>query len=116
MVKITVDGENLIILVKGISKVLALRSELTVPLKHVVIAKADPDAVYLPKGLKGPGTRVPGIIYAGTFHKDGEKVFWDVVESKNAIVIELKDDEFKKLVVEVNNPKESIELINSHIG
>ena len=116
MVTISIAGDNLMVVVNGIGKVLALRSELTVPLKHVVSAKADPQAASLPKGLKGPGTRVPGLIYAGTFHRDGEKVFWDVRNSGNAIVIDLKDEDFKQLVVEVKDPKESVELINSHIG
>jgi hypothetical protein len=116
MVTISIDGDNLMVVVSGIGKVLALRSELTVPLKHVVSAKLDPKATSLPKGLKGPGTRVPGLIYAGTFHKDGEKVFWDVRKSDCAIVIELKNEDFKQLVVEVKDPKATLQLINSHIG
>jgi hypothetical protein len=39
-----------------------------------------------------------------------------VRNSDNAIVIDLKDEDFKQLVVEVKDPKESVELINSHIG
>ncbi len=115
MVTITIAGENLVVVVNGMGKVLALRSELTIPLKHVTGAKADPEATSLPKGLKGPGTRIPGIIYAGTFHKDGEKVFWDVHNSDAAIVIDLENEDFKHLVVEVKDPTETLALINGNI-
>ena len=60
MVTISIDGDNLMVVVNGIGKVLALRSELTVPLKHVVGAKADPQAASLPKASKAQAHEYQG--------------------------------------------------------
>lgn len=69
----------------------------------------------MPKGLKAPGTAIPGIFYAGTFYDGGDKVFLDVRHANKAIVIELKNEDFKRLVVEVENPAEAVALIQDKI-
>jgi hypothetical protein len=48
-------------------------------LDHVEGAKADPEiARQWYHGIRTGGTYVPGVITAGTFYKEGERVFWDV--------------------------------------
>jgi hypothetical protein len=64
-------------------------------------------------GWKIPGTSIPGIITAGTFHKKGEKNFWDVMNKDNAIIVELKDSIYNNLFIEVENPEETLNLLNS---
>jgi len=53
------------------------------------------------------------VITAGTYYHRGQKNFWDVVKKRNAIVVELKDEKYKNLIIEVANPKEALELLNS---
>lgn len=115
MVQITIVNDNLVLSMNGFNKILSLRGELTVPLQHVRGVTADPGAIKMPKGLRAPGTAIPGLIYAGTFYHDGDKVFWNVHHAEKAIVIELADEEFKRLVVEVDNPAETVELIEKHL-
>ena len=115
MVEISVNEDKLIINVKGITKIFSLRSELTVNIKNVVSVKATLGAMKMPKGLRAPGTAIPGIFYAGTFYDGGDKVFWDVRHADKAIVIELKNEDFKRLVVEVENPAEAVALIQDKI-
>jgi hypothetical protein len=31
-----------------------------------------------PEGWRGPGTHLPGVLIAGAYHPDGDRVFWDV--------------------------------------
>ncbi len=61
--------------------------------------------------MRAPGTYVPGVIVAGTFHADGERVFWDVRDAQKAIVIHLGDEQYARLVVEVDDPSAAVELI-----
>ncbi len=39
-----------------------------------------------------PGTSIPGVLTAGTFYHDSKRVFWDVHNPENTVVIELKDE------------------------
>jgi len=54
-----------------------------------------------------PGTNVPGVITAGTFYQDGKRVFWDVHNPEKTIIIDLHDERYNELVVEVDDPNAS---------
>ncbi|MEU7854513.1 hypothetical protein [Nonomuraea sp. NPDC049141] len=55
------------------------------------------------------------MITAGTFHLDGERVFWDVHDAAKAVVIELADERYTRLVVEVDDPRATVDLVERHI-
>lgn len=105
MVEVTLNGDQLHLEVKGLDKLWSFRSRLELPVAHVRAVRADPEiAKGWWKGIRAPGTSIPGVIRAGTFHQDGKRIFWDVHDPANTIVIELHDDEFDALVVEVADP------------
>jgi hypothetical protein len=89
----------------GWDKMWAMKSHLEIPVDHVAGARRwrkESDAGF--KGIRAPGTHLPGLIVAGTFHRDGKHIFYDVHNFKNAVVIELKDEWLSRLVVEVPEP------------
>ena len=112
MARVTVENGELRVKLEGLHKIWALRRTITVPLAHVQEATADQNIVGESKGLRAPGTHIPGVFVAGTFHKNGEKVFWDVRDARRAVVIELRDESFARLVLEVADPTATVELIN----
>ena len=116
MATITIDADNLVVHVQGLDKLWALKSQLTIPLAHVRGATVDPGIVREPKGWRGPGAHLPGVIVAGTFHHDGQRVFWNVHDSAKAIVIELDDDIYQRLVVEVPDPRATLAAIERAIA
>lgn len=59
------------------------------------------------------GTNLPGVITAGTFYQDGERVFWDVHHPEKTIVIDLDDERYNELIVEVDDPEEAVKLIQT---
>ena len=65
------------------------------------------------KGLRAPGTYLPGVITAGTFHIHGERVFWDVHDANKAVVIELADEQYARLIIQVDDPRATVALIES---
>src|SRR5512132_3769816 len=69
--------------IEGVDQLWALKSRLDIPLAHVTDAEADPEAVRGWKGWRGPGAHIPGVIVAGTFHHQGDRVFWDVHDPAN---------------------------------
>ncbi len=116
MVEITFDRQDMILSVKGFHKLWALKSELRISLSHVLQARGPNGEISNPKGWKSPGTYIPGVIIAGTYRHHGKKVFWDVVDKGKAIIIDLHDDDYQQIVVEVENPMNSIKQINQKIA
>jgi hypothetical protein len=111
-------AENtLTIHVLGMDRLWALRSHLEIPLSHVLGAEADPEvARRWWQGIRSGGTHVPGVITAGTFHQEGERVFWDVHDPEKAIVIGLRDERYARLVIEVEDPPTTVAAIQEAIG
>ncbi|MEU4746226.1 hypothetical protein AB0G02_37995 [Actinosynnema sp. NPDC023658] len=113
MAKIDIDGDDLVVTIEGLDRLWALKSRLTIPLANVRGATADPGIAGEPKGNRAPGAHVPGVITAGTFHLDGERVFWDVHDPAKAVVIELADERYARLVVEVEDPRAVVALVEN---
>lgn len=116
MATISIDDDVLTVDVHGLDKLWTLKSKLSIPLGHVRGATADPGIAADRKGRRGPGAHVSGVIVAGTFHQDGEKIFWDVHDTNRAVVIELQDDTYQRLVIEVDDPRRTVELIEDAVS
>lgn len=114
MVDLTVVGDKLMVNVQGADKVWALKSSLEIPLEHVTGIRLDPEiAKGYWHGWRLPGTNLPGVITAGTYYQDGQKVFWDVHHADRALVIDLRDESYDRLVVEVEDPQAAVALIGN---
>ncbi|MDT8914676.1 hypothetical protein [Amycolatopsis sp. PS_44_ISF1] len=117
MAVLSVQGQDLVVDLVGLDKFWTLKSKLTIPLAHVRGATVDPGILDEPKGIRAPGTHLPGVITAGTFRQDGEKVFWAVHDAQKAVVVELTGDErFTRLVIEVDDPRAAVALVERATG
>jgi hypothetical protein len=67
----------------------------------------------LVKGWKVPGTHLPGIMTAGTFRSHGEKDLWMVGRAKEVLVIELHDQPYRHLIVQVEDPHAAVEALRA---
>ncbi|MFF4778029.1 hypothetical protein [Microtetraspora fusca] len=115
MARVQIDGDTLVVVIEGLDKLWALKSRLTIPLSNVRGATHDPGVIMESKGVRAPGTHVPGVITAGSFHLDGERVFWDVQNPAKAVVIELADERYARLVVQVDDPRATVALIEGAV-
>lgn len=94
----------------------ALKSSLEIPLQHVAGIRSDPAIAHgWWHGLRLPGTNIPGVITAGTFYQHGKRVFWDVHHPDQTVVIELKDERYDELIVEVPDPRFAIQLVEGSL-
>jgi hypothetical protein len=114
MARVSIVGDDLIVDIEGLDKLWALTSRLTIPLANVRGATADEGIVPEPQGIRAPGTHVPGVV-AGSFYTEGERVFWDVRNRDKAIVIELGDEKYARLVVEVDDPRSTVDVIEKAV-
>jgi hypothetical protein len=105
MTEVELTRDALVVHVQGMDRLWALKSRLEIPLTHVVDAEVDPKiAQGWRKGIRASGTHVPGVITAGTFYREDERVFWDVHDPERAVMIQLREERYARLVIEVENP------------
>ena len=118
MTEVELTEDVLIIHVRGLDRLFALKSRLEIPLSHVLDAQADP-GIDLPawwKSLRPTATQIPGVLTVGTFDQEGERVFWDVHHPEKAVVIRLRDERYQRLVIEVEDPPATAAAIQGAIG
>jgi hypothetical protein len=117
MVDVHLEGGRLRLAVRGWHKLWSFKSTLEVPLSAVRGVRADPEVGRgLWKGFRAPGTYIPRVIVAGTFYRDGQKHFWDVQDSRRAIVIDLDGQRYDRLIVEVVDPEGEVRRISDAMG
>jgi len=116
MVDITVTGEVAVLEVQGWDKLWSFKSRLEIPLSHIRGVRADPEAARgWWHGLRAPGTYLPGVLTAGTFYQHGKRVFWDVHDPERTIVIELVDERYDELIIEVADPPAAVGVLQGSV-
>ena len=117
MTEVEIYEDALIVHVRGMDRLFSFERRLEIPLSHVLGAVADPRvSLAHSKALRAPGTCLPGVITAGTFYQEGDRVFWDVHDPEKAIVIRLEDERYARLVIEVEDPPATAADIERAIG
>ncbi len=99
---VDVHGDHLVVSVRGRERAMRLMSDLRIPLEHVQGVEADPEIEHtLWRGWRIPGVHLPGVrFYDVHGHRD------------KTIVINLKDETYDRLIVEVQDPDEVMSKIN----
>lgn len=113
MAQLLIEGNTLVVRLGIVDTMLSVRSTIRVPLTAVQRVYVDPVVAEEPRGIKAPGTHVPGLLTKGTFHCDGVKTFWNVRRGTNAVVVELAGQKFDRLVIEQANPEAIVQDIVS---
>ena len=112
-------SRGVIVHVRGADTFWAFKSQLEIPLMHVVGAEVDPaveehwDELF--KEISFPGTHVPGVIAAGGYYTSGGWVFWNVNDPQKALTINLNHEHFTRLIIEVIDPTADVARINDAI-
>ena len=116
MARVKIENDQLVINMQGARKFLALKSTLSLPLTNIQEATTCLTWKDAPRIFqKRVGANIPNTYFGGTFWQDGDKVFYDLRKQEDAIVITLKDEDFKHVIIGVENPKETVELIEEAI-
>ncbi len=115
MTEIELTKNDLIVRMQGIDKILAIKNQVQVPLKHIVgvwMGIDEETQAEFKHSIRLPGSYMPGIVIAGTFVVKGKKMFWNVHHDKNKVItIKVADDKYIKLVLQVEDPAASVAAI-----
>lgn len=118
MTKFSFENNNLVIEIEGVDKILSLKSHLTIPASHIISISRSSEEAKKWLGIKGikklAGSNIPGLISEGTFYDKG-MVFLDIHRTDSTISIFLKDEKYREIIIEVENPIESINSIQDFL-
>jgi hypothetical protein len=113
MTIVEVNNDRLDITLTGWDRVWCLKRQLSIPLAHVKSVEVQPRPRRSWKAVKFPGSYWPDKIQAGSFWSwdKHEWSFWNIRSGKNAVVIELDGERYKRLVLEVDDPERVVEMV-----
>lgn len=116
MARIDIVNDRLVVRLEGLRRLWALKRGFDLPLAHVRGATLDDGIFHEPKGVRAPGTHVPGYLAVGSFRREGEWTFWEVKSRDRAVVVELTGERYARLVLEADDPRGVIDRINRRVG
>ncbi len=105
MVNVTTGKGEVVITLDTREKLLALKHKVSIPIKNIVSVsteRAKPSWLSIKMG-----THIPKGLMAGTFWTRRGKTFYYVRDFSKCITLHLKDHEYSKVVVEVDD-KEAV--------
>jgi len=108
--KLEISNGKLIIDLGDLEKALAIRGGFEIPLQNIVKAGTEAHRTGW-KEVRAPGTHLPGVIKAGTYYTPRGREFWYVTE-KGVLVLELENEDYKRIVLSVDGNKEWAQRIN----
>lgn len=113
---VTLTGDRLVVVPRGLDKLWGLRRSIEVPLAQVRGATYDPGAFYAGKGLRAPGLALPNVKWVGTFFREGQRTYWNVRRGGQTVVIELDPAaRFARLYLSVDDGRALVDQINAAV-
>jgi len=112
MACLVVEGHDLVVRLNSVEKLGALHGSIRVPLDDVAAVQPSNAVWDELRGLRMPGTGLPGVIALGTWRFRGGKDFVAVYRS-TGIVVTLANSEWNRLVVSSRVPHRICQEINA---
>jgi hypothetical protein len=100
---VTLTGDSVRIVPRGVLRVLSFRRELVLELARVASASVVTCAELPPAGLRSPGLAVPGL-RAGTYRCPEATSYWLVGRAARVVRIDLAGGPVNYLVLQVRDP------------
>ena len=116
MAHVTIDDHTMTVHLEGLHRLWALRRRITASVDQVRGATVDPGAPTEPKGVRAPGLGLGRLATIGTFHRDGERHFWDVTAGGTPVVVELEGHRYRRLVLDVDDPRSTVDAVNAAVA
>ena len=104
--------DRLLVRPVGLVRIWSLSKGVDVPITSVVDVGVSKKRE-LPKRWRSPGTHLPGVMTAGTFRLHGDKALWMVGPAKEVLVIELAGEDYRHLVLQVEDPHAGVEALKA---
>ena len=105
MAGLVVQGDELVVRMSPLEKLGAFRGDVRVPLTSIVRVHVATDPWPELRGIRAPGTGLPGVIALGTRRGRFGRDFAAVYGRRPAVVVELQGAALGRLVVSVDDPE-----------
>jgi hypothetical protein len=113
MANVAIEGSDLVVQLSFWEKIGALRSGVRVSLGSVRQARATSEPWAELRGIRAPGTGIPSVIMLGTTRGGFGKDFCAIYRGKPAVIVDLAGEEFRRLLLSVEQPEALVERILS---
>jgi hypothetical protein len=115
--QVALAGDKVVIRFPGASILLAFKRPLEIHLAHILrVDRATHGPGEQWHGLLGLGQWLPGVVRAPRFHHASGRVFWNVSDPANAIVVQLQHEHYSRLVIDVADPDGTIANVRGAIA
>jgi hypothetical protein len=113
MAELAICGDELVVRLSPLERVAAFHGDVCVPLAAVRAVCAEPDPWAALRGMRAPGTGLPGVIAYGVRRMTGARPdFVAVLGRRPAIRVELAPgSRYGRLVVTVGDPVATLEAV-----
>jgi hypothetical protein len=105
MAELRAAGDHLVLHLTAAEHLEGVHGDIVVPMSSISTMRASDDVWSELRGIRAPGTGIPGIIAVGTRRGSFGKDFAVVHGKGPGVVIELRDEEFDRLVLTVADPE-----------
>ncbi|MFZ2034770.1 MAG: hypothetical protein WAW53_13515 [Candidatus Dormiibacterota bacterium] len=115
MAMLLVDGSDLLVKMSDVEKFEAMHADVRVPLNTVRTVRVVDDAWPELRGIRAPGTGIPGVIAVGTRRGSFGKDFAVVHGKEQAVVVELDGAVYSRIVVTTVDAGSVVAEIQRHL-
>ena len=111
-----IEGDELVLHLGALEKAEGFHSDIRVPVGSVQAVRAVDDPWQELRGIRAPGTGVPGVIAVGTRRGNFGKDFAAVHGKGPGVVVELDGAEFGRLVITADDATELAATLGAAAG
>ena len=114
--RLNVEGGQLVLDLTGLEKLEGFHDDIRVPVSCVREVRWTGDPWSELRGMRAPGTGLPGVVMVGTRRGGGYKDFAAVHRKGPAVVVELEGAEFDRLVVTEDDAAGAAPRLRREVG
>jgi hypothetical protein len=114
--KLVLAGGRVEVVLSQRERLAALRGDVSVDVGEIVDVRVSSHPFSELRGVRAPGTGMPGVIALGTWRHRGGKDFAAIYRGKPAVVLELAPGaEFGRITVGVDDPDAAVATIRASL-
>jgi hypothetical protein len=114
---VEVSGPRIRVRLSPKERLAALRGDVSAALGEIADVRVSPHPFSELRGVRAPGTGMPGVIALGTWRHRGGKDFVAIYRGRPAVVVALVPGaEFQRLVVGVEDPDATVAAIRAGLA
>jgi hypothetical protein len=113
---VTIKGDKVVFELHGIDKILAIKSTMTVPLKHITSVSTEKVHWKPFRQLRLAGSFMPGVVKDGRYLTSDGLMFFEMRHTNKCITVTLDNETYRKIIFEVDDKESIAKMINDAIA